>query len=160
MTVFAKKELIYVPAFGYACYVSDLIFVDRKTGEGREKAKADMNKAMEKLKKNKTKLLIFPEGTRRSTGKIHDFKKGAFHTAIQHEVPIVPIVFSSYHFIDNKKKIFNDGEIIITALPEVSTKGLTYDDIDMLIENIHKEMSKVYDATNLEVIRMTKKKMW
>lgn len=57
------------------------------------------------------KLWIFPEGTRRGDGKIHNFKKGGFHMALSEQIPILPIVFSYYNFLDHKKKYFNEGKV-------------------------------------------------
>lgn len=86
---------------------------------------------------------------------IHDFKKGAFYTAIDEQLPIVPVVFSSYkNFLDDKRKIFDEGEIIIKALPEISTEGLTHGDIDKLILKVKTKMSQVYD----EITKETNKK--
>jgi len=56
------------------------------------------------------KLWIFPEGTRHNTGEIHPFKKGAFHAAIRSQLPILPVVFSSYYFLSAKEKRFDSGE--------------------------------------------------
>lgn len=60
------------------------------------------------------KLWVFPEGTRRNTGEIHEFKKGAFRIAIQGQIPIVPIVFSKNYFMCSKNKIFDDGMLATT----------------------------------------------
>lgn len=107
---------------------------------------------MDKLKRRKIKLWMFPEGTRRNTGEIHEFKKGAFHAAIQAQVPIVPVVFSSYKFfLDTKAKVFNNGIIIITALPAVSTEGLTIKDVDELIEKTKSLMNVTYTKTTNEI---------
>lgn len=78
-TVVAKRELLYAWPFGVCAWLCGLIFIDRYAAD---KAKKTMNKAMESLKKKDIKLWIFPEGTRRNTGKLHEFKKGAFHVAI------------------------------------------------------------------------------
>ena len=56
------------------------------------------------------KLWIFPEGTRNNAGAMLPFKKGAFHVAVSGQIPILPIVFSSYHFLDHKKKTFDEGK--------------------------------------------------
>lgn len=56
------------------------------------------------------KMWVFPEGTRNNTGNILPFKKGAFHVAIAAQVPILPVIFSSYYFLDNKKKEFESGQ--------------------------------------------------
>lgn len=63
------------------------------------------------------------------------FKKGAFHLAIQAQVPIIPIVFSSYsNFYLRKEKEFNSGSITLKVLPKIETKGLTADDVTTLSE--------------------------
>lgn len=154
MTVIGKKQLLYVPLFGIAAYLAGVIFIDRNGANG----KATMSKAMQEIKKKNIKLWVFPEGTRRNTGNIHEFKKGAFYTAIQEEISIVPVVFSSYkHFLDKDKKMFDEGEIIIKALPEISTHGLTLSDIDELIERIKNDMTQVYDEITKETIQEIKK---
>lgn len=55
-------------------------------------------------------LLIFPEGTRNRGKGLLPFKKGAFWTAIEHQVPIYPFVLSPYYFIQ-WKKLFAGGNI-------------------------------------------------
>lgn len=89
-------------------------------------------------------------GTRRNTGQLHEFKKGAFHVAITHQVPILPVVFSSYQpFLDDEQKILNPGEVIIEALPEIPTKGLTSDDVVQLMSHTKTLMeSKFRENTN------------
>lgn len=57
------------------------------------------------------KLWIFPEGTRHNTGEIHQFKKGAFHLAIEEQLPVLPIVFSKYYFLDEKNRRFDNGSL-------------------------------------------------
>jgi 1-acyl-sn-glycerol-3-phosphate acyltransferase len=54
-------------------------------------------------------MWVFPEGTRNNTGDILPFKKGAFHVAIAAQVPVLPVIFSSYYFLDNKNKEFESG---------------------------------------------------
>lgn len=148
-TVVAKRQLLYVFPFGICAYLCGLIFIDRYRVE---KAKSTMNEAMEKLKENNIKLWIFPEGTRRNTGTIHEFKKGAFNVAISAQVPIVPVIFSSYTtFLDKKLKIFNSSEIIIEALPPLSTTGLTHSDIDQLMEKTRKLMLEKYLENTKEI---------
>ena len=56
MTGIGKKELLYIfPGL----YLAGGVFIDRNSSKG----KAVMNEAMERLKKDNVKLLIFPEGT-------------------------------------------------------------------------------------------------
>lgn len=148
-TVVAKKELLYVFPFGFCAYLCGLIFIDRHQVD---KAKNTMNEAMHELKKKNIKLWIFPEGTRRNTGTIHEFKKGAFSVAITAQVPIVPVVFSSYTvFLDKKQRIFNSSEILIEALQPLPTKGLKHHDIDQLMQKTRELMIEKYVENTNEV---------
>lgn len=142
---------MYLGSFGLAMWLSGISFIDRKAGG---KAGQAMNEAVAKLKTKKIKVWVFPEGTRRNTGEIHQFKKGAFLSAIYAQVPIVPVVFSSYKsFLDEKKKTFANGEVIITALPEISTEGLKPEDVDSLIQRTRDLMIETYNATSKEVAK-------
>lgn len=106
-TVIAKKELFYIWPFGLAAWLSGLIFINRVNSN---EAKSTMNNCTDKLIKEKTKLWIFPEGTRYNDGEIHPFKKGAFHVAINSGMPIIPVVFTAYKtFLDSKLKEFKSG---------------------------------------------------
>lgn len=59
------------------------------------------------------KLLIFPEGTRNKSALdsgLRPFKKGAFRIAIENQLPVLPIVYSPYYFIDEKTHFFGHGK--------------------------------------------------
>ncbi|XP_058803469.1 1-acyl-sn-glycerol-3-phosphate acyltransferase alpha [Phymastichus coffea] len=147
-TVVAKKEIFYAWPFGLAAWLCGLIFIDRMNSE---KARSVINTAVENLKENKIKLWIFPEGTRRNTGEIHSFKKGAFHVAINAQLPILPVVYSSYYFMSKPEKRLDPGRIIITALPPISTKGLDVKDVPDLMEKTRSLMIDVFQSTNQEI---------
>ena len=149
MTVIAKRELMYLGTFGISMFLAGLTFIDRKTGR---KAAQVMTEAVADLKKKDIKLCVFPEGTRRNTGEIHSFKKGAFHAAVEAQVPIVPVVFSSYKsFLNVEEKILNNGDVIVTALPAISTSGMTADDVDELVQQTRKIMIETFNRTSKEI---------
>jgi len=151
LTALAKRELLLVGTFGIAAWLAGVTFINRKAGVKTGQAVNDM---MKRLKKRGVKLWVFAEGTRRNTCEIHVFKKGAFHAAIAAQVPILPVVYSSYtSFLDTKNNIFNDGEVIITALPPISTKGLTADDVDDLLQRTRNLMIEKYKETSFEVAK-------
>lgn len=149
-TVVAKRELFYAWPFGLAAWLCGLIFINRMQSESSRK---QLTSASTHIKNKKIKLWIFPEGTRRNTGELHPFKKGAFHVAIDAQIPILPVVFSSYQtFLDKKNKHLNSGHIIITTLPPIPTAGLTKYDLDQLLQATYDAMNKEYQRTSKEVI--------
>ncbi|GAB1866424.1 1-acyl-sn-glycerol-3-phosphate acyltransferase [Camponotus japonicus] len=147
-TAVAKKEIFYAWPVGLGAWLSGLIFIDRMNSE---KARSVLNSATKELKAKKMKLWIFPEGTRHNTGEIHPFKKGAFHIAITSQLPILPVVFSSYYFLSAEEKRFDSGRVLVTTLPPISTEGLSTDNVEELLEKTRSAMSEVLHAMNREI---------
>ena len=83
----AKKEAIFSPA-GPMLWLTDAALIDRANSE---RARAALRPAVDKLREGLS-VAIAPEGTRSLSPRLGSFKKGAFHLAMQAEVPIVPVV--------------------------------------------------------------------
>ncbi|CAH2100075.1 unnamed protein product [Euphydryas editha] len=151
VVVVVKKELFYFWPFGFAIYMTDGIFLDRRNPTVATQLLLNKSK---NLFQNKIKLLIFPEGTRNSDlTKFLPFKKGAFNIAVQAQVPIIPIVVSRYYFLNHTRRIFSNGHVIAKCLEPVSTEGLTMDDIPDLINRVQGTMEKVYQELSHEVTK-------
>lgn len=91
--------------------LSKTVFIDRGN---RETARAAFDSAAKQMQTEKQSVYIFPEGTRSYSTKAEllPFKKGAFHLAVQAQVPIVPVVVANYSNVLNiKARIFNKGKI-------------------------------------------------
>jgi len=129
----AKKELKYVGPFGLACWLVGVCFIDRKSKTSHE----DMNKLGEEVRESGTKLIVFPEGTRNSSKglKLLPFKKGAFHVALDANLPILPIVISEYDFLDNSSMRFLPGNVTIKVLPRIDISEYTKENIDTLVSH-------------------------
>ncbi|KAE8750175.1 hypothetical protein FOCC_FOCC002981 [Frankliniella occidentalis] len=140
-TIVSKKEVLYAGPFGLGLWLGGVIFIDRLNSE---KSREAINKVSTKLKRDDLKLWMFPEGTRRNTGEIHSFKKGAFHVAIAAGIPVLPIVYSQYYFMDEKQRRFDNGNIIISILPPIPTEGMTVSDVNDLMDQSHKLMSEEF----------------
>lgn len=148
-TVVAKRELFFAWPFGLAAWLCGLIFINRMQSD---RARDQLCKASSYIKNKKIKLWIFPEGTRRNTGCIHPFKKGAFHVAIDAQLPILPVVFSSYRsFLDDNNKHLNSGRIIISTLSPIPTAGLSKIDLDNLMQRTYDAMNKEYQLITKEI---------
>uniref|UniRef100_A0A3Q3G4F0 1-acyl-sn-glycerol-3-phosphate acyltransferase n=1 Tax=Labrus bergylta TaxID=56723 RepID=A0A3Q3G4F0_9LABR len=106
-TMIAKKELVYAGTVGLVCWLGGIVFINRKKTSD---AKSVMTDAAKTMLDEQIRLWVFPEGTRNQRGDLLPFKKGAFHLAVQAQVPVIPIVFSSYsNFYLRKEKQFNSG---------------------------------------------------
>ena len=120
--------------------LSRTVFIERKS---REQAFAAFDAAAAQMRTLKQSVFIFPEGTRSYFDKpdLLSFKKGAFHMAIQAQVPIVPIVVANYsNVLNTKKKIFRPGTIPIKVLQPIETKGLSKDDMQGVLEETRRKM--------------------
>ncbi|KAF9410949.1 1-acylglycerol-3-phosphate O-acyltransferase [Podila epigama] len=145
--IMAKKELVYIPILGIftvldhvaflfspAVKLSNAIFIDRKN---HQKAIESTSQAVADMEKNKSGIWIFPEGTRShfKTADLLPFKKGAFHLAIQAQLPVTPVITANYsHIYDSSKLSFPGGELNIRVLEPIPTTGLTADDVNMLMD--------------------------
>lgn len=82
-----KKELSRIPFVGWACYMAGHIFIERSS---RVKSMDSIRKAESRLK-NGMSVVIFPEGTRTSDGRMGRFKRGAFMISQELNLPILPV---------------------------------------------------------------------
>ena len=67
--------------------MADLVPVDRSN---REAAIESVRAAAEVLRRG-LNMVIYPEGTRSTDGRLLPFKKGPFHLAMEAGVPVVPV---------------------------------------------------------------------
>ncbi|EMD40536.1 hypothetical protein CERSUDRAFT_130477 [Gelatoporia subvermispora B] len=137
-SIMAKKELQWTPLLGQFMTLSGAVWVDRGNNA---RAVRSLTAAGELMKARHTSLWLFPEGTR-SMREHHDmipFKKGAFHTAVQAGVPIVPVVCENYWRL-YRKGVFESGTLRVKVLPPIPTTGLTAADVGDLAVRVHDVM--------------------
>jgi lysophosphatidate acyltransferase len=120
--------------------LSKTVFIDRAN---RTTARAAFDTAAATMHSERQSVFIFPEGTRSyaSEPTLLPFKKGAFHLAVQAQVPIVPVVSANYaNVLDVKRKRVTPGIIDVSVLPAIPTKGMTAADVDALVERTRNAM--------------------
>ncbi|WP_408900469.1 1-acylglycerol-3-phosphate O-acyltransferase [Photobacterium piscicola] len=123
-----KKSLVWIPLFGQLYWITGNILIDRAN---RSKAVGTIGQVVDKIKKNKVSVWMFPEGTRSRGRGLLPFKTGAFHAAIGAQVPVVPIVCSS---TDNVKlNRWDNGLVIVEVMKPIATVGLGKEDVRNLL---------------------------
>jgi len=107
----AKKSLKRIPFLGWFMALSGAVFIDRKNSKDARQAMAGAARQMQAQEQS---VYMFPEGTRSYSREpmLLPFKKGAFHLAVQAQVPIVPCVVANYsHVLWVKGMDFKSGRI-------------------------------------------------
>lgn len=138
--VLGKYEMVKYPVFGLI-YRAAVILVDRTSAEKRSKSVRAMRKALEK----NISIFIFPEGTFNETDQpLKSFYDGAFRLAIETQTAIKPLVF-----VDTIERLPPDqflqltpGRSLVVFLKDVSVKGYSLKETDLLKNEVHDLMSK------------------
>ncbi len=124
----AKYELQYNPVFFMLGHLTDQIFIKR---QDTEKAVANLQKALKKVRGEHLSVLFAPEGSRKHEGVIGPFKKGAFRMAIDLNYPIVPIYISgAQHLNVEKSLVSNSGKVTAVIHPPVDTSDWKLETLD------------------------------
>lgn len=98
----AKKELFSIVLFGPILKASGNIPVDRSNAR---KARLSISEGVTILKKQKSSLVLFPEGTRSRDGNIAPFKNASFALALEAGIKIVPILITGTFTILKKNSV-------------------------------------------------------
>lgn len=83
----AKRELGWIPVFGWVLRAGVAIMIDRGN---RQKARASIERAARTIRGGRS-VLMFPEGTRTPPGELGPLKQGPFHLALEAGVPMLPV---------------------------------------------------------------------
>ncbi|MBN2340409.1 MAG: 1-acyl-sn-glycerol-3-phosphate acyltransferase [Deltaproteobacteria bacterium] len=127
-----KKELGYIPMFGWALWGARHIFVDRSNPK---RALKNMTEALKKLPEG-VSVAVFPEGTRSDSGELGDFKIGGFLTAISAGLPVLPVTINgSWKRMPNKKSLaFYPGKIQLVIGEPIDTSQYSKREISKLMK--------------------------
>ncbi|MGI8559035.1 MAG: HAD-IB family hydrolase [Solirubrobacteraceae bacterium] len=133
-TGIAKAEAKHVPGFGQFFQLAGVAFIERgDTGQ----AKRALEPAVAKIRDERISLVIAPEGTRSATPRLGRFKKGAFHIAMQAEVPIVPIVMRNVgEVMWRGAQMLSPGTVEVAVLPAVDTSDWRRESIDEHVREV------------------------
>lgn len=103
--VLSKAEVKSYPLIGKGAEWSGVIYVDRNEKDSRKAAR----KAMEQALEHGFDVLVFPEGTVSGLPGTLPFRYGAFETAWQMNVPVIPIALA---YRDPQKDFWTTGGLL------------------------------------------------
>ena len=126
-----KKELLYIPFFGWAMARMDMIHIDRSQ---RTQAFAKVVAQGKRLMATGTWVIMFPEGTRIPRGEQGVYKSGGTRLAIETGAPVVPIAVTSAKCWPRKAFIKTPGIVDFSIGPAISSVGRKPDELMREVE--------------------------
>ncbi len=136
----AKKQLSWIPIFGWAMWAGRFIFIDRQNPAA---ARRSIDEAARRIKSGQS-VVIFPEGTRTRDGRLRSFKKGGFHLAIDSGADIVPIaIHGSRALMPRGAMLIRAGEVRLVLGDPISTAGLGPGDRDRMLKLVHQRIAQM-----------------
>ncbi len=131
-TYVLKKELIFMPFFGWTQYFYGMIPVNRKGGA------SSMKHMLTEVKKRTDKwrpVVIFPEGTRCQPGTTKGYKSGIMFLAENLDLPVVPVAVNTGLFWAKNSFLRYPGTAVFEFLPAISAKGKSKEEFMAELQN-------------------------
>ncbi|PWD85334.1 lysophospholipid acyltransferase family protein [Ignatzschineria cameli] len=117
-----KKELLYIPFFGWGLAKAKPIAINRK--DGKNALKQISTQAKERFAEGRS-VIIFPEGTRVPFGQVVPFKKGGFIVAKQLAAPVLPMAINSGIAAPKGRFLKEPGIITIVIGKPIESESLS-----------------------------------
>jgi 1-acyl-sn-glycerol-3-phosphate acyltransferase len=111
-----KRELMWIPFFGWYTWKAGMIPVDRSRGS---QALAEMNACARREAQRNRQIIIFPEGTRRPPGAEPRYKYGVVHLYAEMGVPCLPLALNSGLFWPRRSIRRYPGTILVEVLDPI-----------------------------------------
>jgi 1-acyl-sn-glycerol-3-phosphate acyltransferase len=139
----SKKEVFDIPLVGRAMRTIGIIEINRAAGGSSRQA---INEGVQIAAVRGYSLIVFPEGTRSTTGELLTFKKGAFRIAIDTGLPLVPVVIEGTDLINRPgSKVFRPGTARIVICDPIETSEMTNkDNLNDLVRSVEASMNEQY----------------
>ncbi|MBU3562965.1 1-acyl-sn-glycerol-3-phosphate acyltransferase [Polynucleobacter sp. Tro8-14-1] len=126
-----KRELLFVPFFGWALASLKMIHINR--GD-REKAREAVNEQGKAVLAQGSWIAIYPEGTRTPRGSFKPYRKGGVRLAISTQTDILPVAQNSAAIWPRNTLLKRPGVITLSIGPVISVSGKTEDQLQLEVE--------------------------
>ncbi len=134
-----KRELLWIPIFGWGLAMSSPIAIDRSAG--REALKKLVSNGAARLKKGLW-VVIFPEGTRKAPGEKGKYQIGGAWLATHTQTQVVPVAHNAGRYWAKNSFIKKPGLIKLHIGKPIQSAGLKADALNQQVEQwIESEMA-------------------
>jgi 1-acyl-sn-glycerol-3-phosphate acyltransferase len=121
-TTVIKRELLWIPFFGWAYRLLKPIAIDRSDGRGALKALVRSGRAR---LRDGIWVVLFPEGTRLAPGQPGRFQRGGAALATAVDVPVVVVAHDAGRYWPARRWLKQPGTIRVRISPPIDTSGRT-----------------------------------
>jgi len=136
-----KRELLYLPFFGWGIALLDMIHIDRR--RGADAFEQLVSQGTRKLAEGRW-IIVFPEGTRTPAGSQGRYKTGGARLAVRTGAPVVPIAVNSGECWPRRAFVLRPGLITVSIGPTIPVEGRGADQVNAEAEGwIESEMRRL-----------------
>lgn len=136
-----KRELLYIPFFGWSMARLDMIHIDRSQ---RARAWAKVLRQGRKFLAEGNWIIMFPEGTRTPRGSQGSYKAGAARLAADTGAPLIPVAVASARCWPKNSFVKYPGVVEISYGAPILPEGRTPESLTSQVEHwIETEMRRL-----------------
>jgi 1-acyl-sn-glycerol-3-phosphate acyltransferase len=121
-----KRELLFVPFFGWAMARLDMIHINRSQ---RAQAFSKVVEQGKRLLARGVWIIMFPEGTRIPRGQAGVYKHGGTRLAVETGAPVIPVAVSSAKCWPRKAFVKQPGVVDVVIGRPIPSAGRDPDDL-------------------------------
>ena len=136
-----KRELLWLPFFGWGLAVTSPIAIDRS--KGKQAMRQLLEQGKDRLERGFC-VVIFPEGTRMPYGVRGKYKIGGALLGESTGAPVVPVAHNAGKFWGRNSFLKHPGTIVMSIGQPIDPAGLKAEEISRRVEDwIEGEMGKL-----------------
>ncbi len=138
-----KRELLWIPIFGWGLAMSSPIAIDRSAG--REALKKLVSKGHHRLQQGLW-VVIFPEGTRKAPGERGKYQIGGAWLATHTKTAVIPVAHNAGHCWPKNTFVKKPGVIRVHIGRPIETSNLKADVLNQQVEEWIEAQMPLLDA--------------
>jgi len=140
-----KRELLWIPFFGWGLAMLSPIAIDR--GSGRRALRQMLEQGRDRLAQGFC-VVIFPEGTRVAPGERGEYQLGGAWLGSRTGVPVVPVAHNSGEVWRRNAFLKFPGTITVSIGASIETEGISAEALNgQVAEWIETEMTRISTAS-------------